>query len=84
MEAAFQDNQFNLLTNRAKLLAKKLEAYPYRDSEYQYAQYRYLNTIAYYNTHHEDRSKTDSLQELSEAIDKFFLLEKLAQLRNDG
>lgn len=77
LESAYQDNQFSLLTNRAKHLDKKLEQYPYRDTEYYQARFQYLNTMAYYSTQYEDRSKTGLLQELSDNFDRYFLLEKL-------
>ena len=77
IEYAYYNNQFDLLTNRAKHLDRQLENYPFRDSEHYYARFRYLNTMAYYQIHHEDRSKTELLQALNDQLDRFYLLEKL-------
>ncbi len=77
LEYAYYHNQFDLLTNRAKHLDRRLNNYPFRDSDHYHARFRYLNTMAYYQVHHEDRSKTERLQALNDHLDRYYLLEKL-------
>ncbi|MEO0727042.1 MAG: hypothetical protein AAFZ63_21025, partial [Bacteroidota bacterium] len=77
LEYAYFNNQFDLLTNRAKQLDRRLSNYPFRDSEHYHARFRYINTMAYYQVHHGDRSKTDRLQALNDQLDRYYFLEKL-------
>jgi hypothetical protein len=77
LEAAYNGNHFNLLKNRAKQFDKKLKNCAFHDNNYYYAQYRYLITMAYYDTQFEDRSKSGRLQQLTDNLDRFYLLEKL-------
>lgn len=77
LEYAYYHNQFDLLTNRAKHLDRQLNNYPFRDSDHYHARFRYLNTMAYYQVHHEDRSKTELLQALNNKLDRYYILEKL-------
>lgn len=77
LEAAYTNNQFDLLKNRAKQFDKKLKNCAFHDSTYYYTQYRYLNTMAYYGTQFEDRSKSGRLQQLTDNLDRFYLLEKI-------
>ncbi|PSR13895.1 MAG: hypothetical protein DA408_14995 [Bacteroidetes bacterium] len=77
LESTFENNQFDLLKNRAKNLEKKLKNYPTKDKEYYRTQFNYLNVMAYYHTQHEDRSKSGLLQELNDQLDRYYLLEKL-------
>ena len=77
LEYAYYHNQFDLLTNRAKHLDRQLSNYPFRDSDHYHARFRYLNTMAYYQVHHEDRSKTELLQALNDKLDRYYILEKL-------
>lgn len=77
LEYAYYNNQFDLLTNRAKHLDRQLNNAPHKDSEHYHARFRYLNTMAYYQVHHEDRSKTELLQALNDRLDRYYILEKL-------
>lgn len=77
LESAYTGNHFDLLKNRAKQFDKKLKNCAFHDNTYYYTQYRYLLTMAYYGTQFEDRSKSGRLQQLTDNLDRFYLLEKL-------
>lgn len=77
LEAAFSKNQFDLLKNRSKQIEKRLEKYAFQDSRFLLASYRYYNTLGYYSSHYEDRTKGEHLQHMLNYLDRYYLLEKL-------
>ncbi len=74
---AYAKNQFDLFTNRAKNLHKKLEKIPYRNEDYYYTKYRLQFMLGYYGGQYVDRSKSDRLQRMMDHLDKYYILEKL-------
>jgi hypothetical protein len=77
LEEAYERNQFDLLTNRAKQLEKQLLSYPYRDGNYHFAQYRLNYLLGYYGGQYVDRSKSDTLQQMYHHLDQYFMSEKM-------
>ena len=77
LEAAFTQNQFDLLKNRSKQIEKKLSKYAYQDSRFLMANYRHSNVLGYYSSHYEDRSNPELLQRMLNYLDRYYLLEKL-------
>lgn len=77
LEAAYENNQFDVLKNRGKQLDKQLRRHDYRDSDYFLADYRMHKLLGYYGAHYEDRSKSQVFQNMLDALDRFFIIEKL-------
>lgn len=77
LESTYYNNQFDLLKNRAKQLDRKMDKHPYQDAQHYYTQFKYLNVMAYYKNQHEDRNKANLLQQLTDKLDRYFMLEKL-------
>ncbi|MGH1435785.1 MAG: hypothetical protein ACRBG0_15170 [Lewinella sp.] len=77
LESTYYNNQFDLLKNRAKQLDRKMNKHPYQDAQHYYTQFKYLNVMAYYKNQHEDRNKANLLQQLTDKLDRYFMLEKL-------
>ncbi|MEM1215834.1 MAG: hypothetical protein AAGJ82_09130 [Bacteroidota bacterium] len=77
LKASLDNNQYELLTNRAKQIRKKLDAYPFRDTDQHAASYSYSSTMMSYHANHGDRSKPTVFQELSTQLDRYYILEKL-------
>ncbi|PHN06722.1 hypothetical protein [Flavilitoribacter nigricans] len=66
LEAAYENNQFDVLKNRGKQLEKQLKRHGYRDSDYFQADYRLHKLLGYYMAHYEDRSKSHVFQNMLE------------------
>lgn len=77
LEAAFEANQFDLLTNRAKQLEKTMEKYPFHDGDYHFVNYRYNSLLGYYSSGYIDRSKSESFQKMLYHLDRYYIVEKL-------
>lgn len=77
LEAAYENNQFDVLKNRGKQLEKQLNRRDYRDSDYFLADYRLHKLLGYYGAHYEDRSKSSVFQSMLDALDRYFIIEKL-------
>ena len=77
LEAAYENNQFDVLKNRGKQLEKQLKRHEYRDSDYFLADYRLHKLLGYYGAHYEDRSKSNVFQNMLDALDRYFIIEKL-------
>ena len=77
LEAAFDRNQFELMSNRAKLLEKHLAEQQFEDYFFHYAQYRVAHNLGYYGGHYVDRTKSETLQAMLDHFDRSFLIEKL-------
>lgn len=77
LESAYEVNQFDLLTNRAKQLEKAIEQYPYHNGDYHFVSYRFNSLVAFYSGGYVDRSKTDSFQKMLHHLDRFYIVEKL-------
>lgn len=77
IEAALESNQFDVLTNRGKQLEKKLQRMEYRDSEYYLTDFRLNKSLGYYHANYVDRSKTTLLNKMLNALDNFYIVEKL-------
>ncbi len=77
VEQAYSFNQYDLMKNRSRQLEKKLEKYPYRNSEYFHTNYRLNNLLGFYRGNHVDRSVSTIFQNMLYHLDKFFIIEKL-------
>jgi hypothetical protein len=77
MEWAYKRNQFELLTNRAKQLEKKLDQEWVQKTELTFAKYRLNYLMGYYGGQFVDRSKSDTMQRMLDYLDGYYLEEKL-------
>ncbi len=77
LESAFEANQFDLLTNRAKQLQKTVEQYPYQNGDFHFVNYRFNSLLGYYSGTYVDRSKTESFQKMLNHLDRYYIIEKL-------
>ncbi len=77
VEQAYAFNQHDLLSNRSKQLEKKLEKYPFRNSEYFHINYRFHNLLGFYSGNYVDRARTDTFQDMLDNLDKYYIIEKL-------
>lgn len=77
LEAAYDNNQFDLLTNRAKQLEKSISQYQFRGSSYYFTNYRLNYLLGYYGGQYVDRSKSSLLQKMIDNLDKYYIAEKL-------
>lgn len=78
LESCNRKNFFDLLVARARLLDKKLEEYPVRDSSFHYTRYRMRVMLGYHAGTFGDRAKTsDTFQEMMDHLDRYYLAEKL-------
>ncbi|MCB9273995.1 MAG: hypothetical protein H6564_08130 [Lewinellaceae bacterium] len=77
LEAAYNSHQFDILTNRGKQLQKKLREDAVHDSDYFFTYYRLNHALGYYSGHYFDRSETESLQQMLDNLDKYYIVEKL-------
>lgn len=77
LEAAYDNNQFDVLKNRGKQLEKQLQRHEYRDSHYYQADYNLHKLLGYYGAHYEDRSKSAEFHDMLNALDRYFIIEKL-------
>ena len=77
IEEAYENHQFDIMTNRGKQLKKKLCQDPVHDSEYYFTNYRINHAIGYYSGHYFNRAETDTFQQMMDELDKFYIVEKL-------
>lgn len=77
LEEAFDNHQFDIMTNRGKQLKKKLKKDPIHDSEYFHTSYRLNHALGYYSGTYFDRAETNTFQNMLDELDKYYLLEKL-------
>ena len=77
VEQAFTFNQYDLMNNRSRQLEKKLENYPYRNSEYFHIYYRLNNLLGFYSGNYIDRSLSSTFQDMLYNLDKYYIIEKL-------
>ncbi|HMO37807.1 MAG TPA: hypothetical protein PKC76_08530 [Saprospiraceae bacterium] len=77
LESAYEVNQFDLLTNRARQLEKSIEQYPYHDGDYHFVNYRFNSLLGFYSGGYVDRSKSDSFQKMLYHLDRYYIVEKL-------
>lgn len=77
MEAAFEQNRFDLLENQSKRLKKKLTTYKYRDSRYHFASYRHDYLWSTYQFEFVERKKTELLQQRFNNLNHYYLIEVL-------
>lgn len=74
---AYDNNKFDLLTNRGKHLQKQLDKVPFHDDQYYYTNYQLNLMMGYYQSQYVDRSKSKELQEMLHQLDNYYILEKL-------
>ena len=79
LEAANDNNQFDLLKNRSKQLEKTLQKEKFKNSQYHFINYRLNNLIGFYEGGFIDRSKTERFQSMLYHLDSYFIAEKLRQ-----
>jgi hypothetical protein len=77
IEAAYEEHQFDILTNRGKQLQKKLDEDAIHDSDFFFASYRINHALGYYSGHYIDRAHTDIFQHMLDDLDKYYIVEKL-------
>ena len=77
LEAANKNNQFDVPEKPWKTIGKILKRHDYEDSDFFQAQYRLYKLMGYYGARHEDRSKSGVFQNMLNALDRYFLIEKL-------
>ena len=77
IEEAYENHQFDIMTNRGKQLKKRLCQDPVHDSEYHFTNYRINHAIGYYSGHYFNRAETDTFQQMMDELDKFYIVEKL-------
>lgn len=77
IEAAYENNQFDLMKNRGKLLEKDLEKHLCKDGPYYFTSFKLNKVMGYYSGMYEDRSKPALLQGMVDALDRYYMLEKL-------
>ncbi|TXB63122.1 hypothetical protein [Phaeodactylibacter luteus] len=77
LEEAFDNHQFDIMTNRGKQLRKRLDKDPVHDSEYFMASYRLNHAVGYYSGHYFDRAETNTFQQMLDDLDKYYIVEKL-------
>lgn len=77
LEAAYENNQFDLLKNRGKQVEKNLKNNDYQNNEFFYTQYRLNYLLGYYAAQYEDRTKSALFQKMLNSLDRFYIIEKL-------
>lgn len=77
LEAAYNNHQFDIMTNRSKQLQKKLQEDKVHDSDYFFTSYRLNNMLGYYSGAYFDRSETNTFQQMLNNLDKYYMVEKL-------
>jgi hypothetical protein len=77
LEEAFDNHQFDIMTNRGKQLMKKLKKDPVHDSEYFHTSYRLNHAMGYYSGTYFDRAETNTFQNMLDELDNYYILEKL-------
>lgn len=79
LEAANENNQFDLLKNRSKQLEKTLKKEKYKNSQYHFISYKLHNLMGYYEVGFVDRSKSERFQLMLDHLDSYYIAEKLRQ-----
>ena len=77
LEAAYNNHQFDIMTNRGKQMQKKLQEDKVHDSDYFFTSYRLNNMLGYYSGAYFDRSETNTFQQMLNNLDKYYMVEKL-------
>jgi hypothetical protein len=77
LEAAYENNQFDLLKNRGKQVEKNLKKNQFQNNEFFYTQYRLNYLLGYYAAQYEDRTKSTLFQKMLNNLDRFYIVEKL-------
>ena len=77
LKAAYDNHQFDIMTNRSKQMQKKLKEDPVHDSDYYFTNYHLNNMLGYYSGHYFDRSETNTFQNMLDNLDKYYIVEKL-------
>ena len=77
IEAAYDNNQFDLMKNRGKLLEKDLDKHPSQDGALYFTSYKLNKVMGYYINMYEDRAKPALLQGMVDSLDRYYILEKL-------
>ncbi len=77
LEAAYENNQFDLLKNRGKQVEKNLKNNDFQNNEFFYTQYRLNYLLGYYAAQYEDRTKSTLFQKMLNNLDRFYIVEKL-------
>ncbi len=77
LESAFENARFDLLVNRARQLEKSLQQQSFTDRHYHYAAFRMNYLVGYYGSEFVDRSESESLQRMSNHLDRYYIVEKL-------
>lgn len=79
LEEAFKTNQWDIYTNRYKLLEKNLQQHPVKNADYYLNSYFSLSQQRQYRIDHVDRSDQEVAQSMLQHLDYFFIHEKLRQ-----
>ncbi|MEM0993742.1 MAG: hypothetical protein AAF847_05265 [Bacteroidota bacterium] len=79
MEQAYDSDQFDVFTNRAKLFEKILKEHQAQDEHYYYHRLRYHALSREYKVNHVNSSEQQSGQAWIHALDHFYILSKLQQ-----
>lgn len=77
LEEAFDNHQFDIMTNRGKQLMKRLKKDPVHDSAYFQTSYRLNHALGYYSGTYFDRAETNTFQHMLDELDKYYISEKL-------
>lgn len=77
LEAAYENNRFDLLKNRGKQMEKTLTRHTNRNSDFFLTNYRLHYILGYYGAQYEDRSKSELFQRMLDSLDRFYIIEKL-------
>ena len=77
MEAAYESNQFDLLTNRARQLEKVMQQHPHHNGDYHFVNYRFNHLLGFYSGGYVDRANTEPFQKMLHHLDRYYILEKL-------
>ena len=77
IETTYQNQQFDLMLNRAKQLEKNLEKKSDQDEHYYYLKYRLDYMLGYQKGIYADRSNSAPLQKMMHQLDRYYILEKL-------
>jgi len=77
MEHAYARFQFDLMSNRAQQLNKKLLATPHRDAHFHFVSHRIHHLKGYHRAMYIDRSQSKSLQHMLDHFDYHYLAVKL-------